>query len=74
MFALSRVGLIVWASVMSQTLQGHLGLEAHWCSEGSVLITWTGSLHCFCEADRALWGQSTLSPEEATRDEGPARY
>lgn len=67
-FALSRVGLI--AGVMSQTLQGHLGPEADYCNEGSLLGTWIVNLHCFGEADSAQWGQSTLSPEAATWEEG----
>lgn len=53
-FALSRVGLV--AGVMRQTLQGHLGLEAVWCKEGSVLVTWIVHLHCFREADRVHCG------------------
>lgn len=49
-----------------QTLQGHLGLEADCCSEGSGVVMWIVSLHCFSEAESARWGQSTVSPEEAS--------
>lgn len=47
-----------------QTLQGHLGLEADCCSEGSGDVTWIVNLHGFSEAAR--WGQSTVSPEEVS--------
>lgn len=50
-----------------QTLQGHLGLEADCCNEGSGVVTWIVNLHCFIEAAR--WGQSTVSPEEVSRME-----
>lgn len=53
--------------------KGIWGLEEDYCNEGSVLVTWIVNLHCFGEADSAQWGQSTLSPKEATWDEPDIR-